>query len=96
MYVAILASLFVAQIQTGQDLLAACTARDTAACDAFIRQTLTASEANSCFKSVAMADTRADVVHELRANEKQANGANLRQASDLVAELLAKECSSAE
>ena len=88
--------MFLAQILTGQDLLEAGTAKDKTACDAFIRQSINGSNGIACFKGVPMDDVRADVVHDLQANEKQAKGANSRHASDLVAELLTDECNSAE
>jgi len=95
-YAAIFAAALLAQIHTGSDLLAACTAKDTAACDAFIRQTIKESKAAACFASVPANLARSDVVHQLRANEKEANGANAGSASELVAVLFSDECNSAE
>jgi hypothetical protein len=77
-------------------LLEACTAKDKTVCDAFIRQTINERAEAACFKGMPAEDVRADVVHELRSNERQANGANAGHAADLVAGLLANECSSAE
>lgn len=77
-------------------MLRACTAKNTTVCDAFIRQTIKGSKFAACFASVPADLARDDVVHLLRANQKQANGENEGSASELVAVLLSDECNSAE
>src|SRR4249920_1667662 len=79
----ILAALALAQIHTGGDLLRACTASDTAACDAFIQRVILGNKAAACWIGAPASDLRGAVITELQADVTARNGDALTFVDEL-------------
>ena len=88
----IFAAAVALQIHTGQELLSACTASDTATCDAFIQQTLAADKEASCMTSEKPAVLREAVVEAL----KQPGTPLKEHAAELVSAVFASECAGSD